>query len=148
VLGEREELSVTARERQLMSESAGGRLAADAAPMGQAAVRPMAWAPNRLARFYAGGARVEELRDLQLGWERALAALDLSGTPPERLLVRARDTAPSEHVRELLPEVAAPYFRAQRIVTGGEPVQLEQSFAIIVVLDGWLTLWSERGDRL
>ena len=34
-----------------------------------------------------------------------------------------------------MPEVAAPYFRAQRIEIGGRPANLEQSFAIIVVLD-------------
>jgi mannose-6-phosphate isomerase len=47
-----------------------------------------------------------------------------------------------------MSEVAAPYFRAQRIEIGGRPVNLEQSFAIIVVLDGRLTVSSERGERL
>jgi len=83
-------------------------------------------------RRFGASSGVEHLR---LGCERALAALDLSATTPERLLVRASDTAPSDQVRKLLSEVAAPYFPAQRIVTGGGTVQLDQSFAIIVVLD-------------
>ena len=83
-------------------------------------------------RRFGASSGVEHLR---LGCERALAALDLSATTPERLLVRASDAALADQVRKLLSEVAAPYFPAQRIVTGGGTVQLDQSFAIIVVLD-------------
>jgi mannose-6-phosphate isomerase len=85
---------------------------------------------------------------LQLGWDRVLAALDLDASPLERHLVSARSTTPSGRVQELLPELAEPYFRAQRITVDGEPVRLQRSFAIIVVLDGSLSVRSDRGDHL
>ena len=40
------------------------------------------------------------------------------------------------------------YFRAQRVSADGEPVELEPSFAILIVLDGGLTLWSESTEPL
>jgi mannose-6-phosphate isomerase len=83
---------------------------------------------------------------LGLGWERALSALDLSATALEEP-ARAGPAGP-EPVQKLLPELAAPYFRAQRIVVSGEPVHVGPSFAVLVVLDGWLTVWSEHGERL
>jgi mannose-6-phosphate isomerase len=51
-------------------------------------------------------------------------------------------------VQALLPEIAAPYFRAQRIVVSGEPVHVDRSFAILMMLDGSVTVWSERGEQL
>jgi mannose-6-phosphate isomerase len=85
---------------------------------------------------------------LNLGWERALEAVDLGKTQPGGLLVERPSTNDALGIEELLPRVAAPYFRAQRIVIDGEPVHLEASFAILVVLDGSLTLCDDRGPRL
>jgi mannose-6-phosphate isomerase len=96
-------------------------------------------------RRFGVSSGVEHLR---LGWERVLAALDFGAMPAERLLVGGPGAAGSEPVEVLLPEFADPYFRAQRIVVNGEPAHIERSFAILVVLDGWLTVWNEHGDRL
>jgi mannose-6-phosphate isomerase len=88
---------------------------------------------------------------LNLGWERALEAVDLDKTQPGALLIErieSTGTNGARPIEELLPRVVGPYFRAQRIVTDGDPVHLEASFAILVVLDGSLTLWDERGGRL
>jgi mannose-6-phosphate isomerase len=94
---------------------------------------------------------------LRLGWERALTALDVSATALAPLVGDRPGTGPGkagepaaapQPVHDLLPEGAAPYFRAQRIAVSGEPVHAEPSFAILVVLDGWLTVWSDRGERL
>jgi mannose-6-phosphate isomerase len=99
---------------------------------------------------------------LGLGWERILTALDISGSPVDELVVRDRPEmvrdrpgairdrpeAERDPVVELLPGSAAPYFRAQRVTVQGDPVHLERSFAILVVLEGWLTVWSDGGEPL
>jgi mannose-6-phosphate isomerase len=43
-------------------------------------------------------------------------------------------------VEDVLPEAAKPYFRAQRVY-GGEGLELEPSFAVVVVVSGkgWLS---------
>jgi mannose-6-phosphate isomerase len=51
-------------------------------------------------------------------------------------------------VAELLPARAHPYFRAQRIVVNGAPVHLEPSFAILIVLEGRLTVSSGHAEPL
>ena len=130
-----------------MSESASSRLAADAARMGQAAVRPMVLAPNRLARFYSGGARIEELRG---------HPSNASSGPED--WVGSTTTSFGDR-GEGLSRLAGG--RVLREAIGCDPIAFlgvdhvqrwdanpGQSFAIIVVVDGWLTLWSERGDRL
>ncbi len=101
---------------------------------------------------------------LGLGWPQVLSALDLSPARPDELIVAGvQHRAPagpdrnssdgaaeirSGWVLELLPRAAAPYFRAQRVSVGGEPVDLEPSFAILIVLDGFGMLSSRHGDRL
>lgn len=85
---------------------------------------------------------------LGLGWERVLGAADLAPARPDRLLVNDGPGESANGVAELLPESAAPYFRAQRITLHGDPVHLEPSFAILVVLEGWLKLWSDRAEPL
>jgi mannose-6-phosphate isomerase len=84
---------------------------------------------------------------LGLGWDRVLAAADLEAVQVENLLPRDGG-APGQPVSDLLPVAASPYFRAQRIAPHGEPVHLDASFSILVVLDGWLKLWSESGHQL
>jgi mannose-6-phosphate isomerase len=51
-------------------------------------------------------------------------------------------------VTDLLPVRAHSYFRAQRIVANGAPVHLEPSFAILIVLEGRLTMRSDRAEPL
>jgi mannose-6-phosphate isomerase len=83
---------------------------------------------------------------LGLGWDRALDAVDLASGPEQN---SSNDhPGAADPVTDLLPRAADPYFRAQRISTEGERVELEPSFAILVVLDGVLTLSSERGQPL
>jgi mannose-6-phosphate isomerase len=83
---------------------------------------------------------------LGLGWERVLSAAEVEPMRAEDLL--QDDGAPGQTVADLLPTTAAPYFRAQRITAQGDPVHLDPSFAILVVLDGWLKVWSESAHPL
>jgi mannose-6-phosphate isomerase len=76
---------------------------------------------------------------LQLGWDDALDALDLEAS------AETGGGNGGGPVTPLLPEDAAPYFRAERIRAGAE---LEPSFAILLVTDGEGTLTTERGDEL
>jgi mannose-6-phosphate isomerase len=85
---------------------------------------------------------------LGLGWERVLAAVDRTPASLDELVVRDRTGRSAEPVTQLLPRDAEPYFRAQRIIVGDDPVALEPSFAILIVLDGRLTLIDERRDGL
>lgn len=85
---------------------------------------------------------------LGLGWERVIGAADLEATPPEDLVVQDGREVTGRTITDLLPASAAPYFRAQWIRADGDPVHLDPSFSILVVLDGWLTLWSESTDPL
>ncbi len=80
---------------------------------------------------------------LGLGWERVIDAADLDATRAQDLVVQPGPGAPAQAITDLLPSVAAPYFRAQRIIAQGDPVHLDPSFSILVVLDGWLKVWSE-----
>lgn len=47
-----------------------------------------------------------------------------------------------------MPPFAAPYFGAQAITAQGDPVHLEPAFSILVVLDGWLKVWSDAAQPL
>ena len=85
---------------------------------------------------------------LGLGWERVIGAADLEATRPEDLLVQDGRSARGKAITDLLPLVAAPYFRAQWIGANGDPVNLDPAFSILVVLDGWLRLWNESTDPL
>lgn len=85
---------------------------------------------------------------LGLGWERILDAADLDASRVEDLLVETGHDATDEPIADLLPPSAAPYFRAQRITAQGDPVHLDPSLSILVVLEGWLKVWSESGHPL
>jgi mannose-6-phosphate isomerase len=67
---------------------------------------------------------------LNLGWDRALQALD-------------RDQSPPPHAGTQLPEDADPYFRAE-LLTGG--ASLDAAFSILVVLDGDGALSTDAGE--
>lgn len=85
---------------------------------------------------------------LGLGWERVIGAADLDATQTEDLVIQHSREAPAQPITDLLPSFAAPYFRAQRIVSQGDPVHLDPSFSIMVVLEGWLKVWSESANPL
>ena len=85
---------------------------------------------------------------LGLGWERVLGAAELEPVRAEDLPVQDGQAAPGKTITDLLPSFAAPYFRAQRITAQGDPVHLDPSFSILVVLDGRLKLWSESAHPL
>ena len=71
---------------------------------------------------------------LGLGWETALEAVDRSAWSEERARAHLRATPEGERV-SLLPPDASPFFRGER-VRAARDVELEPSFAILVVLDG------------
>jgi mannose-6-phosphate isomerase len=81
---------------------------------------------------------------LDLGWDAALSALERGRSEP---LTTAGDRAP-QAVEPLLPAAAAPYFRAERLRPEHGPVELEPSFAVLLVVDGEGTLRTEHGDAL
>jgi mannose-6-phosphate isomerase len=75
---------------------------------------------------------------LNLGWDRALAALDLTAWDDERLASVRPDGA------ALLPPAADPYFRADRLTNGA---RLEPGFAILVALEGAGTVATQAGGE-
>jgi mannose-6-phosphate isomerase len=85
---------------------------------------------------------------LGLGWERALAAVDRERASLDELVVYDGSQAWAGPVTELLPLAAEPYFRGQRIIVDDDPVALEPAFAILIVLEGRLTLLDERRHGL
>jgi mannose-6-phosphate isomerase len=84
---------------------------------------------------------------LELGWDTALAALELDAADPLGLASPA-DSAEARPVAPLLPAAADPYFRAQRLRPALGAVALGPSFAVLVVQDGEGTLRTEHGDTL
>jgi mannose-6-phosphate isomerase len=75
---------------------------------------------------------------LQLGWDRVLAAAD---TAPGSAAHGSRSlTTAGTGVESLLPTEADPFFRAQRVSVDGHELSLAPSFAILIALDGELTL--------
>lgn len=89
---------------------------------------------------------------LGLGFDVALEAVrrDAFDTDTVDRLVRR---AGEERLRQVLPDLAEPYFRAWSVSATAGPVTVPTSFAVIVVLDGEGTLgWSadqrpiRRGD--
>jgi mannose-6-phosphate isomerase len=83
---------------------------------------------------------------LGLGWETALQALERRTADPAGL---ARPgAAAASAVEPLLPAAAVPYFRAARLRPELGTVELEPSFAVLVVVAGEGTLRTERGDEL
>jgi mannose-6-phosphate isomerase len=88
---------------------------------------------------WVGFELTEDEGHLNLGWDRALEALDRSGWDEARAhaLRGPRDGA------RLLPEAADPYFRAER-VRGGDA--LDRGFSILVGLGGDGRLVTEGGE--
>jgi mannose-6-phosphate isomerase len=70
---------------------------------------------------------------LGLGWERALACVELRARDGEGL----RGPAPEGELASLLPAAADPFFRAQRLAPAGdEAIVLDPGFAVLVVVEG------------
>jgi mannose-6-phosphate isomerase len=84
---------------------------------------------------------------LDLGWDAALEALERDPTDTGTL-TSGGDSAASGPVHSLLPGAADPYFRAERLRPSDGTVELEPSFAILVVQDGEGTLRTEQGDAV
>jgi mannose-6-phosphate isomerase len=90
---------------------------------------------------------------LGLGFEVALQCVDRSGWGVEAL-ARPRGGRGDAHGRPgrepLLPEEADAFFRAERLrpAAAAGPVQLEQGYCILVVVDGGGRLETERGGSL
>jgi len=76
---------------------------------------------------------------LHLGWDRVLAAANTAPSSPA-LETAYETSARNSGVESLLPAAADPYFRAQRLSVDGHELALAPSFAILIVLDGELTL--------
>ena len=74
--------------------------------------------------------------NLGLGWERVLVAADTGPSQP----VDKPAPTPGAGCIDLLPAAADSYFRAQRVSVQGDDLSLPASFAILIVLDGELTL--------
>lgn len=73
---------------------------------------------------------------LGLGWERVLAAAEVGPSQP----LHKPAPTPGAGCIDLLPPEAGRYFRAQRVSPEGEELALPASFAILIVLDGELTI--------
>jgi mannose-6-phosphate isomerase len=83
---------------------------------------------------WAGFELTEDQGHLELGWDRALQALDRSGW----------DEQSAHELRgPTLPDDADPYFRAERL---GRSAVLDAGFSILVVLGGKGTLATEAGE--
>jgi mannose-6-phosphate isomerase len=89
---------------------------------------------------WTGFELTEDDSHLDLGWDRALEALDRSGWDDERLAALTAGGAG----RSLLGADADPYFRAER-VSGGDA--LDQGFAVLVGTGGEGTLFTEQGGE-
>jgi mannose-6-phosphate isomerase len=85
---------------------------------------------------------------LQLGWDVALSALDRGRSDPRDLTTTVATGQEARAVQPLLPAVAGPYFRAERLRAEQGPVELEPAFAVLVAVDGAGTLRTERGGEL
>lgn len=81
---------------------------------------------------------------LGLGWERVLAAAQ---TGPSEPSIQPAQT-PRAGCINLLPADADPYFRAQRVRVDGDGLTLPASFAILIALEGELTVSAPESEPL
>jgi mannose-6-phosphate isomerase len=96
------------------------------------------------ARFLADGT---ELGSLGLGYSRALAAVDRSGWPPDRLASMCQRPAtpgPGGGVTQLLPADADPFFRAE-LLQPGPDLEVPAGYAVWIVARGAGDLATEHG---
>ncbi len=84
---------------------------------------------------------------LGFGWERILTAATTE--PGEPLPGPLSDPAANgSRVEPLLPSEAAPYFRAQRVVVSGSELELEPAFAVVIAVEGQLSITPDGGQPL
>ncbi len=84
---------------------------------------------------------------LRLGWDRVLVAANTAPSLPAHGTVRATSAGASS-VESLLPAEADPYFRAERLSIDGRELSLSPSFAILIALDGDLTVSTRHHEPL
>lgn len=82
---------------------------------------------------------------LGIGFDTALRALDTSARDPESIVKRADDA--NDSIVDLLVPGAAEFFRADRLHPKN-PLALDPSFAVLVVLDGEGACKTEYGGEL
>jgi len=92
-------------------------------------------------RGFAGGGEGEA--SLGLGWDVALGCVELAARDPATL--GGRRSQHGSEVTSLLPAEADRFFRAER-VEASQSAELDQGFAILVVLEGTADLQSEGGE--
>lgn len=91
----------------------------------------------------------ESAGSLGTGFDVALGCVDREGWGDGRWESLVRRTARREDaVVDLFGPDASPFFRADRLQVNGRPIELEPSFAVVVVLDGEGTLNTEHGGSL
>ena len=84
---------------------------------------------------------------LGFGWERILTAARTE--PSEPMPGPVSDPAASgSRVESLLPPEAAPYFRAQRVIVSGPELELEPAFAVVIAVEGQLSITHDGGEPL
>ncbi len=93
--------------------------------------------------------------NLYLGWDRVLSAATIdataviAGSQPERSDHSSTGNGSRSTAERLLPKFADPYFRAQRLtLVEASPLELEPSFAILIALDGDVSLTSDTTEPL
>jgi mannose-6-phosphate isomerase len=91
------------------------------------------------------GFGIENVRaaSLGLGWDRALACVDLSGRDTTSL----RGPRPDGPVARLLPREADQFFHAERVAPAPE-AEIERGFAVLVVIEGGGRLETAKGESL
>lgn len=81
---------------------------------------------------------------LGIGYPTALGCVDRSNWPVDSLVRRANQSGP---VHDLFGTAAKDFFRAQRL-TISSSLELEPSYAVLVVLDGAADMTTEDGEKL
>jgi mannose-6-phosphate isomerase len=85
--------------------------------------------------------------NLHLGWELALQAVNMQ--PSEPIHGPAPAATPTHSaIERLLPEVADPYFRAERVTVAGADLMAPASFTVLIATDGELIVSSARNEPL
>jgi mannose-6-phosphate isomerase len=104
-----------------------------------------------MMEFARYGIDGEQRGSLGLGFEKALTCVDRTAWTAERIAA-AKGPGWNQVVRgdrvNVLPDAASDFFRAEAIRPGSGKVELEASFAILVVLDGAGTVTTSSGDEL
>jgi mannose-6-phosphate isomerase len=86
---------------------------------------------------------------LHLGWELALQAANFAPSEPIHGPAPAESGPPAHSaIERLLPTVADPYFRAERVTVAGAELIAEPSFAVLIAIDGEVSVSSAHNGTL